>query len=61
MEQRRCPLDGKPCEVNCPDRYRDEPEGGCILTTALDLGADLYRLDGGRDTAIVFTPGKETQ
>ena len=23
-----CPLDGKPCEENCPDRYRDKPGGG---------------------------------
>ena len=30
-----CPLDGKPCERDCPDRYRDRPEGGCFLTTFL--------------------------
>lgn len=33
-----CPLDGKPCEKDCPDRYFDAPEGGCFLTTALELG-----------------------
>ena len=29
-----CPLDGKPCEKDCPDRYIDHPGGGCFLTTA---------------------------
>ncbi len=32
-----CPLDGKPCEENCPDRYRDEPGGGCLLTTLMEF------------------------
>lgn len=25
MKQRICPLDGKPCEKKCPDRYKDDP------------------------------------
>ena len=37
IKQRICPLDGKPCEKDCPDRYKDEPAGGCFLTTAREL------------------------
>lgn len=33
-----CPLDNKPCEHDCPDRYVDQPEGGCFITTALEQG-----------------------
>lgn len=33
-----CPIDNKPCDSNCPDRYRDEPAGGCFLTTAIETG-----------------------
>ena len=36
-----CPLDGKPCEKDCPDRYIDHPGGGCFLTTAQELGAKI--------------------
>jgi len=32
MQQLICPLDGKPCEADCPDRYKDQPEGGDIGT-----------------------------
>ena len=28
MQDLICPLDGKPCEEGCPDRYVDHPEGG---------------------------------
>lgn len=60
MNQLTCPLDGKPCEADCPDRYHDQPEGGCILTTAQELGAQIIYLDGG-DVGMAFLPdnGKE--
>lgn len=32
-----CPLDGLPCAEDCPDRYRDEPGGGCLLTTLMEF------------------------
>ena len=41
MEQITCPLDGRPCSSDCPDRYIDSEEGGCILTTALELGCKV--------------------
>lgn len=41
MEQLICPLDGRPCEADCPDRYREQPEGGCILTTFMELGGNI--------------------
>lgn len=40
MKQRICPLDGKPCEKNCPDRYKDDPRGGCILVALHDAWAN---------------------
>ncbi|MGO5096083.1 hypothetical protein ACTQ34_09695 [Agathobaculum sp. LCP25S3_E8] len=39
-----CPLDNRPCEHNCPDRYIDRPEGGCLLTTALEQGCSLIAI-----------------
>ena len=46
-----CPLDGRPCEKDCPDRYCDVPEGGCFLTTALEQGVTVLvvRDRAGRD------------
>ena len=41
MKQIICPIDGKPCEKGCPDRYTDRKEGGCVLTTAQGLGATI--------------------
>lgn len=58
MNQVICPLDSRPCEADCPDRYRDRPESGCLLATARELGARLCILDGGR-VEIIFTPGEE--
>ncbi len=55
-EQLICPLDGKPCEADCPDRYKAQPEGGCILTTAQELGAHIIYLGGG-DVGMLYTPG----
>lgn len=39
MKDRICPLDGKPCEKDCPDRFHDTPDGGCQLTLVQDMGA----------------------
>lgn len=44
MEQLICPLDGKPCERDCPDRYPERPEGGCLITTAMGLGSTVLVL-----------------
>lgn len=56
-----CPLDGKPCEKDCPDRYIDHPGGGCFLTTAQGMGAKLIDLGGG-DVGMMFTPnGKKVK
>ncbi len=54
-----CPLDGCPCDVDCPDRYTDCAEGGCHLTTAAELGAKILDLGDGL-AGMVFSPhGKE--
>lgn len=47
MNQIICPIDGKPCEENCPDRYIDQPEGGCILTTAMEFADVTIIIRGG--------------
>ena len=55
------PLDGNPCEKDCPDRYIDHPGGGCFLTTAQGMGAKLIDLGGG-DVGMMFTPnGKKVK
>ena len=37
MEPIICPIDGKPCEETCPDRYKDRAEGGCFMTTFIEV------------------------
>lgn len=57
MRQVICPLDGKPREQDCPDRYIDQPEGGCILTTAEELGAQVVVLDEASGTVgCIYAP-----
>ncbi len=56
MKQMICPLDNQPCEADCPDRYQDQPEGGCFLTTAQEQGATILNLGGG-DVGMLFIPG----
>lgn len=41
MKRIICPIDGLPCEQGCPDRYQNQPEGGCLITTALELGFNV--------------------
>lgn len=55
MKQLICPLDGQPCEADCPDRYHDQPEGGCHLTTAQELGAQIINFGGG-NVGMLFLP-----
>lgn len=59
MKQLTCPLDGKPCERDCLDRYHDQPEGGCYLTTAQELGARIIDFGGG-SVGMMFLPGGGT-
>ena len=58
MDQLICPLDGDPCERDCPDRYVDQPEGGCILTMAQELGCTIIYL-GGDAVGALYVPGGE--
>lgn len=60
MKQLTCPLDGQPCEKDCPDRYPDQPEGGCHLTTAQEMGFQIIDL-GGDTVGMLYVPrgGKE--
>jgi len=57
MKKLICPLDGKPCKADCPDRYTDQSEGGCFLTTAWELGARIVDFGGG-NIGMMFLPGK---
>lgn len=45
MSETICPIDGLPCDPACPDRYTDQPEGGCILTTAIERGHNVMILE----------------
>ena len=38
MKQLICPLDNRPCERDCPDRYKDRPEGGNVGAVFLPGG-----------------------
>ena len=49
-----CPVDGKPCERDCPDRYRDRPEGGCFLTTFLEFPNTRLLAVSGEDAILVM-------
>ena len=49
-----CPLDGKPCDKKCPDRYPNRP--GCTLTTAQEIGAKIIDF-GGRNVGMMFLHG----
>ena len=55
MIDRICPIDGRPCEKNCPDRYIDDPRGGCILTDVKERGGKIIPLGGG-DYVCVINP-----
>ena len=58
MQQIICPLDNQPYEQDCPDRYQDQPEGGCFLTTAQELGATVLAL-GGNNVGLLFSPERK--
>lgn len=45
MNEVICPVDRRPCDPECPDRHVDRPEGGCILTTAAEIGCSVIILD----------------
>lgn len=55
VKQVICPLDGSPCEMDCPDRYRDRPDGGCQLTVAVELGGQVFDFGGGI-VGMLFRP-----
>ena len=45
MNDRICPIDGNPCEKDCPDRFTDTPDGGCLLTLFQDMELPVLYLD----------------
>lgn len=47
IRDRICPIDGLPCQKDCPDRYIDDPLGGCILTDAIERGYKVYDMGSG--------------
>lgn len=58
MNNRICPIDGKPCEKDCPDRFTDTPDGGCLLTLFQDMELPVLYLD---DQGARLLSGDETQ
>lgn len=57
MKETICPIDGRPCDPACPERYHDQ-QGGCWLTTAQEMGAQLLPL-GGDTVAVVYLPDQK--
>ena len=47
-----CPVDGKPCDPECPDRFHDTPDGGCFLTVAMEHADAVLLLEGNSLTPI---------
>lgn len=37
-----CPLDGRPCDPDCPDRYQDDPAGGCLTATLMEYADAVF-------------------
>ncbi len=60
MNDRICPLDGKPCEKSCPDRYKDDPRGGCILVAMHDACEDHNTKREEGTTMDIFTTDDPT-
>lgn len=60
MKQRICPLDGKPCEKSCPDRYPNDPRGGCILVAVHDACEDHNTKREEGTTMDIFTTDDPT-
>lgn len=46
-----CPVDGLPCDPNCSDRYKDLPEGGCILSDCAAIGLYVIAVPVSREEA----------
>lgn len=53
MSDRICPLDGKSCGKDCPDRFTDTPDGGCTLTLVQDMGGKVL-YSSGQDVILVL-------
>ena len=60
MNDRICPIDGKPCEKSCPDRYKDDPRGGCILVAMHDVSEDHNAKREEETTMDIFTTDDPT-
>lgn len=60
MNDRICPLDGKPCEKSCPDRYPNDPRGGCILVAMHDACEDHNTKRKEEGTMDIFTTDDPT-
>ena len=58
MQQIICPIDKKPCDPACPDRFTDRPEGGCLMTEAQAHGALVLPQPNGT-ALIVFGAGQQ--
>ena len=51
-----CPLDGAPCDPECPDRWNDRPEGGCLLSMLMEH-SDASLITSGNFHTIIFNQG----
>lgn len=56
-----CPLDDTPCTKDCPDRYKDRAEGGCLLTTSLAAGCHVLSDNPNGQLFFLFPDGRRVQ
>lgn len=57
MNQITCPLDGTPCAADCPDRFYDREEGGCLLTMQIERGESVMVANVRTHEVICFADG----
>ena len=54
MNDRICPFDNVPCQMDCPDRHPDR--SGCALTDELDAGRSVLAYNNPTGEYFVFSP-----
>ena len=48
-----CPIDRRPCDPACPDRYVDQEGGGCFITTAQELEIPVFLVENEEDIQLI--------
>lgn len=54
-----CPIDGKPCDPECPDRFIDRAEGGCLMTMLIEHSDSVLYISRANRNALETDKRKE--